>query len=66
MDRDTIKLLKELEKWKGIYDFGIQLYNGDWNIYISKDDVDLYSIGGDRVLKDALTTILEWINRVNK
>ncbi|MEI2271854.1 hypothetical protein OHD16_06835 [Sphingobacterium sp. ML3W] len=55
-----------LEEWSNKYDFQVQIYDGDYNIYVEKDGVDLYSIGGEKTLKDAVDRIIEWIERVNR
>lgn len=55
-----------LEEYSNMYDFNIQIMDGDYNIYIERYGVDLYSIGGDRTLKDAVDRVIEWIERVNR
>lgn len=57
--------MKRLEKYKDTYNFNCQLYGGTWQIYVSKNDVDLTDTGGHVKLSDAVKVIVEWLNRVN-
>jgi len=57
--------MKRLDKWKDMYDFNCQIYAGDYNIYVNKTDVDVFSTGGHETFNDALKVVLEWLERVN-
>ena len=61
-----MKYVKELIKWKNHYNISIQIYDEQFNIYISRNDVDLYSCGGYDNINDAAQVALEWIKKVNK
>jgi len=58
--------IDRLDRWKKQYDFNCQLYNGDYTIYVSKDDVDVFEAGGHLAFKDAVDVVIKWLERVNK
>lgn len=61
------KLMQEIEKWSEKYDFSFQFWGKDYNnIYISKDQIDLYDTGGYETVEDVLKVALEWVYKVNR
>lgn len=68
-DHELIKKMNarpdQLEDWAHIYDFNRQIYNGDHNIYVSKNDVDLHTVGGYSTYKEAEAEMLKYLNRIN-
>lgn len=58
-------MLDELLTWRIKYDITIQMYDGDFNIYISKNDINLYCPGGYEDLWEAIQDALNWLNKVN-
>lgn len=60
-------LLSEIEKWSEKYQFSFQFWGeGNNNLYIYKDDVELHSTGGWLTIEDALISALEYIYRINR
>lgn len=64
--KDLSILYRQLQKWKDVYDVNFQMYGGEFNIYLSKNDIELYSMGGCETPEEALNGCLAWINKVNK
>ena len=61
------KLLKEIELFSVKYQFSFQFWgDGNNNVFISKDDVELYSSGGWLNIEDALTDAVKYIYRINR
>ena len=66
--------LKEIQKTNPLvllqrfpqYDFNCQFMNGEWNIFIEKNDVDLTSFGSFNDLSEAVEEALKYLNRINK
>lgn len=58
--------IARLEPYKHLYDFNCQLFNGEYNVYVERDLVDLFSVGGHADIDDAIDLVIEWIKRVNK
>ena len=58
--------LKELTGWNDVYDMTFQMYDGEFIIYLSKNDVDVFVTGGNATPEEALKKTLIWIRRVNK
>lgn len=57
----------ELNKYAGKYQFSFQFWGeGNNNVYIMKDDVDLYSTGGLETPQDALCDALDYIYKINR
>lgn len=60
-------LIKEIERWSQKYDFSFQFWGEGYNnVYISKDDVDLYDTGGYETVEEVIKVTLNWIYRVNR
>ena len=56
---DAIEKLKALDKQ---FDFNIQIFDGDYNIYCMAQDfhnTDIASVGGYKVLEDAVDDLLQ-------
>lgn len=62
-DNQLVKLGKLLN-YSNIYELSIQFWPDQTVIYISKDDVELQSYGGD--FDFAIDSSLEYLNRINK
>ena len=57
----------ELNKYAGKYQFSFQfLGEGNNNVYIMKDDVDLFDTGGLDTPREALKVALEYIYKINR
>ncbi|MEK6883460.1 MAG: hypothetical protein AABY22_27785 [Nanoarchaeota archaeon] len=52
-------------KFKNKYEYNLQMMNGEFNIYIQKDDVDLWSSLGNLTEHEAISEAMEYINRIN-
>lgn len=63
----TVLLFHRLNSYAGKYQINIQLW-GEWNnqIYISKDDVSLWSCGNEKTPEAAMRKALEYLERINK
>ena len=57
--------MEELSKWSD-YDFNCQIYDGDFNIYVSKNDIEVFSTGGYSSFEGVKNVVIEWLKRVNK
>lgn len=64
----TLQALNDLETLcrSCFYNVNIQFYNQEWNIYLSRDDVNLHSIGGYDELVNAICVMNKWIVKVNR
>jgi len=61
------KLIKEIEKFSEKYQFSFQFWGiGNNNVFIMKDDIDLYSTGGWLSPVDAIIDALNYIYRINR
>lgn len=61
------ELIKRIEEYAGKYEFSFQFWGeGNNNIYIVKDDVDLYDSGGHETIKDCLENALKYLDRINR
>ena len=56
---------KKLIEWNDVYNMNFQMYDGEFNIYLSKEDIDVFETGGHLTPEDALKTTLKWIEKVN-
>lgn len=60
-------LIKRIEEYAGKYEFSFQFWGkGNNNIYIVKDDVDLYNSGQHETIKDCLEDALTYLDRINR
>lgn len=60
-------LMKRIEEYAGKYEFNFQFWGaGNNNIYIMKDNVDLYDSGGHETIKDCLEDALKYLDRINR
>ena len=60
-------LLKEIEKYSGKYQLSFQFWGeGNNNVFVEKNDVELYSNGGLESPKEAIKEALNYIYRVNR
>lgn len=59
-------LLDEITKWAAKYHFSFQFWGeGDNNVFIRKNGIDLYSTGGCDTPRKAIFKALEYIYRIN-
>lgn len=57
---------ERLLKYAGKYQISFQMWGtGNFNIYIDKDDVDLWSTGGHETANEAIKEALKYLNRIN-
>jgi hypothetical protein len=54
-----------LEKYKDRYDFNLLLTNGSYAIFITKQDVDLFSTDGESI-EDVVKRGYDYLERINK
>ena len=67
MKANKIKeILSNIDYWTSKYEINFQFW-GDYenNVFISKNDVNIYSNGGFKKPIDAMEDALKWINKVN-
>jgi len=61
------RFLKEIEKYSSKYQFSFQFWgDGNNNVFIMKDDIDLYSSGGFLSIQEALMDALQYIYKINR
>lgn len=61
------ELMNEIEKWSGKYLFSFQFWGkGNNNVFIAKDDVDLYDTGGYLTAEDVMIAALQYIYKINR
>lgn len=61
------KLIKAIEKFSDKYQFSFQFWgSGNNNVYIMKDDVDLYDTGGYLTAEDVMIAALQYIYKINR
>ncbi len=58
--------IARLEKWTDKYQISFQFWGkGNNNVFIEKDDVELFSTGGKETILEVLSEAVDWIHRVN-
>lgn len=58
--------IAKLQFWSGRYDISIQFWGaGNNNVYVSKDDVEIYVSGGCESPLEAISKVNEWAERSN-
>ena len=61
------ELISEIEKYSEKYEFSFQFWGpGNNNVFIAKDYVNMYDIGGLPTIEEALTAALRWVYKVNR
>jgi len=61
------KLIEAIEKYSDKYQFSFQFWgNGENNVYIAKDDINLYDTGGYLTIEDVMIAALHYIYKVNR
>jgi hypothetical protein len=61
------KLIKEIEKYGGKYQISFQFWgDGNNNVFIMKNDIDLYSSGGFLSIQGAIMDALQYIYKINR
>lgn len=59
--------ISKLIPYCGKYTINFQLWGpGNFNIYIEKDGIDLWSWGGGDTAQEAIDKAVEYLNRINK
>lgn len=59
-------VLNEIENWTPKYEFSFQFWGeGNNNVFIDKDDVEIHSTGGYETPLDAMIAALEYIYKIN-
>jgi len=60
-------LIQEIEYYSDKYQFSFQFWgDGNNNVFIMKDDIDLYSSGGFSSIQEALIDALHYIYKINR
>jgi hypothetical protein len=60
-------LIQEIEYYSDKYQFSFQFWgDGNNNVFIMKDDIDLYSSGGFLSIQEALMDALQYIYKINR
>ncbi len=57
-------LLTRIIRYSNRYEINIQFWPDQWAVYISKDDVELTSFGGDP--EETLKMAIDYLDRINK
>jgi hypothetical protein len=66
MDNKVFEYMKDIEKWSSVYEFSFQFWGeGQNNVYINKDDVEVASYGGENTAKEIMERTLEWCEKAN-
>lgn len=61
------KLLKAVESFTPKYTFNFQFWGeGNNNVYISKDDVELFDSGGYLTIEEVIVCALQYIYKINR
>jgi hypothetical protein len=61
------ELMNEIEAFTATYEFNFQFWGeGNNNVYISKDDVDLYDSGGYNTIEEVLVCALTYLYKINR
>lgn len=65
-DKSIESLIIDLEEYTKRYEISFQFWGeGNNNVYISKDDVELQSFGGEDTIKDIIVRTIEYLDRIN-
>ena len=60
-------LIREIENYSDKYQFSFQFWgDGNNNVFIMKDDIDLYSSGGFSSIQEVLIDALQYIYKINR
>ena len=60
-------LIQEIDNYSDKYQFSFQFWgDGNNNVFIMKDDIDLYSSGGFSSIQEALMDALQYIYKINR
>lgn len=60
------ELIKRIEEYSEKYEFNFQFWGPmNNNVYILKQDVNLYDSGGHETIKDCLEDALKYLDRIN-
>jgi hypothetical protein len=60
------KAMAKIQFWSGKYDLSFQFWGeGDCNVYISKDSVDIKSMGGEDTPLEIMNQAIEWCEKAN-
>lgn len=58
--------LSRLERFKRWYDINLQLFNGEYNIFLERGGVTLFHIGGYESIEKIIDETEAWIIRVRR
>lgn len=59
-------LMQRLLKYSSKYEINFQMWPKQYSIYISKDGIDLHSVGGYDCPNDVIEVALQYLDRINK
>lgn len=63
---ETLLLFQRLNSYAGKYQINMQLWGLDNNqIFISKDDVNLWDCGNEKTPEDAMKKAVDYLDRIN-
>lgn len=59
--------IEQLEKWSQKYEFNFQFWGKSKNnVFIYKNDVEIFCSGDNQTVEDAINKAIEFINKINK
>lgn len=59
-------LFLDLNKWSKIYDFNFQFWGeGNNNVFIYKNDIEIFSSGDNECVQESIYKALNFINKIN-
>lgn len=59
-------LLSRIEWWSKQYEISFQVWGeGNNNVFVNHDDVDIYSSGGWETVEEMFNEVLKWCERSN-
>jgi hypothetical protein len=59
-------LLEKIEFWTKQYEFSFQFWGeGNNNVFINRDGIEIASFGGENSIKDILKLTIDWCEKAN-
>lgn len=59
------KLSKEIKKWSKQYELSFQFWPRQNNVWIYKDQVEIFNRGGLETMEEAMQEACDFLNRIN-
>jgi hypothetical protein len=64
---ETAMLFERLKEYFGKYEISFQFWgDGNNNVFINKDDVEIASFGGENTPEEIMVRALEYLDRINR